>query len=467
MYTNLLKNIGYFFAGSFGSKLIAFLLVPYYTYTLSTDQYGTVDLISITAAMLVPIFTLSIVEAVFRLVMDKNSNWTAIFTNGLVILIIGNIVLLLFYPILNSIDTMEPYVFLFYALTFMDGLYALVGQFVRGIGETKKYAIGGFIQTITLLLFNILFLQYYQMAVRGYLLAFIFSFIVSTIYYILSVKIYRYIGEFDSTQLSIMLVYSIPMIPSGLSWWAMASLDKYVVTAFMGVAANGIFLVAQKLPTILNVFNTIFFQAWQISAVEVSKEKNGSNFETIVFFHLMLAMFLVTSAVIVGIKVFFRIWVAPEYYIAWEYTPLLLLATVYACFAKFMGTYYLVSKKTIGNFKTTMLGGIVNFLFNLFFVPIFGLYAASMGTLIGYVVTFFWTVIDTIHFSSIKIDWKRMFLSTVIIILQGGGLYLQEYFMWQTILFLLHVMIYFDSIKKIYIRIHIFAQHNSFNWRAK
>ena len=41
----LLANTVLFFIGSIGSKLIQFFLVPLYTYTLSTSEFGVTDLV--------------------------------------------------------------------------------------------------------------------------------------------------------------------------------------------------------------------------------------------------------------------------------------------------------------------------------------------------------------------------------------------------------------------------------------
>lgn len=70
-YNSLVKNIGLFTIGSFGSKIVSFLMVPLYTAVLSTSDYGTVDLVSSTAQLLMPILILSIQDATLRFSMDS------------------------------------------------------------------------------------------------------------------------------------------------------------------------------------------------------------------------------------------------------------------------------------------------------------------------------------------------------------------------------------------------------------
>lgn len=67
----LAKNIVIFAIGSFSSKLLQFLLIPFYTRVLSNSEYGTIDILQNIATLLIPIISLTISEAVFRYAMDK------------------------------------------------------------------------------------------------------------------------------------------------------------------------------------------------------------------------------------------------------------------------------------------------------------------------------------------------------------------------------------------------------------
>ena len=53
----LVKNTIIYAIGNFGSKILSFLLLPFYTYYLSTNDYGYFDLITTTISLLTPIIT--------------------------------------------------------------------------------------------------------------------------------------------------------------------------------------------------------------------------------------------------------------------------------------------------------------------------------------------------------------------------------------------------------------------------
>ena len=49
-----------------------------------------------------------------------------------------------------------------------------------------------------------------------------------------------------------MYQYSIPLVPNGISWWIVNVSDRTIITAIIGTAANGIYAVSNKFPTILS-----------------------------------------------------------------------------------------------------------------------------------------------------------------------------------------------------------------------
>lgn len=62
----LIQNVFLFFLASFIPKTISFFMVPLYTECLSTLEYGTIDLITTTVQLLLPILTLQVQDAILR-----------------------------------------------------------------------------------------------------------------------------------------------------------------------------------------------------------------------------------------------------------------------------------------------------------------------------------------------------------------------------------------------------------------
>ena len=78
----LVSNIMIFALGNLGSKFLQFLLVPFYTAVLAPSEYGVVDILQTGSMLLIPIFSLTISESVFRYGMDKSCNKKSVFSIG-------------------------------------------------------------------------------------------------------------------------------------------------------------------------------------------------------------------------------------------------------------------------------------------------------------------------------------------------------------------------------------------------
>lgn len=83
-------------------------------------------------------------------------------------------------------------------------------------------------------------------------------------YIIINVKIWKYIkkstNDFDKQKIleKKVLNYSKPLIANSVSWWINNVSDRYIVTYFCGFAINGIYSIAYKIPTFLNLIVSIF-----------------------------------------------------------------------------------------------------------------------------------------------------------------------------------------------------------------
>lgn len=64
----LIKNTGIIAIGNISTKLINFLLLPLYTSLISTEDYGTIDLLSTYTTLILAVVSLQLYQAVFRFV---------------------------------------------------------------------------------------------------------------------------------------------------------------------------------------------------------------------------------------------------------------------------------------------------------------------------------------------------------------------------------------------------------------
>ncbi len=419
-YQNLAKNSGLFFIANFGSKIVTFLLVRFYTELLTTEEYGTLDLINTTVNLAIPIVTLCITEAVLRFSIDDIDNRKKIFSLGLTVGIIGNIAFALTAPLLYHLDFFKDNLLMLYLLTFANTLYVVCAHFSRGIGKTQVFAMGGFILTLLQVGLNLLFLGVFSWGIKGYLWALFIAHIITAAFVFYAAKLHKYISwSFDKSYLKDMLKYAMPLIPNSVFWWIMQSSNRYVITLMLSSADNGLYAVANKIPNIIATISNIFFQAWQLSSVDEAKSKDKDKFYSEIFNLTALVLICMTSVILIFLQPVYNILVEASFYIGWQCTPFLMLSMVFSCFSSFFGTNYVAMKKTNGVFVTTLIGAVVNLGLSLVLTHFFGIRGTALATAVGFGVTAAVRAFDTRKFAKISVKFRSFWLPLIIIIVQS------------------------------------------------
>ncbi|SFV41704.1 lipopolysaccharide biosynthesis protein [Ligilactobacillus acidipiscis] len=445
---HLIGNSMVFAVGNLGSKLISILLVPLYTYVLSKQQYGTVDLITNTVSLLLPIISLDAYDAVLRFVMDKSTDNRKVYTNAIIITVTGALIFLLVMPLANLAHI--PQLFYFYIILVCQAFNSTFIQYARAIGQVKVFALNGILTTLVTGISNIILLVYLHWGINGYLLSIIIASVISSAYVFIRLRL---INEFKISLINKklirkMLIYSIPLIPNALAWWATNTSSRYFILYFVGVGANGLFAVANKIPNLLSMLNSIFFQAWQMSAIEEYNSEEKSEFYSNVFNYYSQMMFLGSSFILFVIQPFMHIFVAQSFYSAWSLIPLLLFSVLYSSFSSFLGTNYIAAKQTMGIFYTTVISAVINVVLIFLFVPILGANGAGLSSSISFLVMWLIRIRDTKRFIDIRLDVQSIKLNHVVLILQSIILYLPiNFLLIQIIEFSLFMLNIFVNIK--------------------
>ena len=425
----LIKNTIIFTMGNLGSKLISFFLVPLYTYALTATEYGVVDLIVTVGTVAVPVLTLNISEAVMRFALDKDADKKKITQIGTGILIIGMLLGLLIFPICHSFNKISQYsefVYFYVVALSMSQLYLCD---LRGKELLVYYSIGNVLNTFFIAALNILFLVVLKEGIEGYLKAYIIANTLTAIYAIVVGKGYKSFNfsEIDKGLLARMAKYSIVLIPNSFMWWIMNSSDRIMVSSMISVAANGIYAVSYKLPTLVSTLTTIFNQAWSYSAIREEGTADESEYNNKIFKVLIGIVMLTGIGILTFAKPFLSVYVSKEYYIAWKYMPFLTVGCVYLTMASFMATSYTVHKDSFGYLFSGMFGAIFNIVMNFILIPLIGVYGAAIATCISYIIVFVFRLFHTRKYIKYNIKNKEFLLGSIILFLSAALMYVDNW----------------------------------------
>ena len=411
-YRSFAKNVGLLTLANFGTKILSFLLVPLYTSVLTTNEYGTYDIAVTTIGVLVPLLTQNVVDAVLRFSMDKNVDKGGVLSIGIkhflislvpvVLVLIANSV----FGVSPVLVELSPLVLLLYVSQALSGI---VLYYVRGINRFTDIAVSSVMCSALIIGCNIVFLVVFQWGLSGYFLANIVGPLLQCVYLLMRLKLHG-VNPFrvDKQLEHEMLIYSRPMMANSISWWVTNVSDRYVVTFFCGVAANGIYSVASKIPSILSIVQTVVGQAWTISAVEEFDPEDSNGFFSNMYAAYNCAMVVVCSFIIACNLLLARILYAKEFYAAWQYAPFLTISIVFAAVKD--------SKEFA---RSSVVGAVVNIALNILTVPFIGALGAAVATFVSYWVTWFMRVQKLKSYMRIRINIIRDYVSYALLVLQA------------------------------------------------
>jgi O-antigen/teichoic acid export membrane protein len=219
------------------------------------------------------------------------------------------------------------------------------------------------------------------------------------------------------------LYFSLPLLGSGLSYWFVASSDRYLINLFWGVIAVGFYAPAYAMGSLLNFF--IYPVTLMLTAVlpKLFDEKKMDEVKNHLKYSLKYFLIVVIPSVF-GLSVLSRqlliIFSTKEiaenaYFI----TPFIALSILFYGVSCFFCQILVLAKKTKINAMIWAASALLNFGLNLIFIPIFGILAAAITTFLSYLFSF--GLIWYFSFKELKfeIDWQFIIKSILASVLMS------------------------------------------------
>ena len=414
----LAKNTLIIFIGKVCTQLISFLLLPLYTGCLSTKQYGLVDLIQTYVTLLVPLITLELEMSVFRWLIDsrgKDKDTKTVLSNNFFVLIFGLGLFSIFYIIFTCFVHI-PYRWLILVDIIVCTCSGNFLQVSRGFGRTLDYSISCIITGLTTILSNIILLVGFNFGADGMIISMAVANGMCSLYLFFRLKMYKYIdfSLINKKLIVDMNKYSIPLIPNGVSWWIVNVSDRSIITIVLGNAANGLYAVSNRFPTIISSLLGVFNLSWSESAaLHINAEDRDEFFSDIT--NTVTKLFSCLGAGMLACMPFvFPILVNHKFNEAYNYIPFLVLGSVFNVLICIYSGVYIAKKLTKQVATTAVVGAIINILINVILIKYIGLYAAALSTTISYFAMMIYRHFDLKKYVNIKFQ-KGVLINTVII----------------------------------------------------
>lgn len=433
-YKKLASNTLIFAIGNFGSKILVIFLTTLYTNFISPEDMGTKENLDTMALFLQPIFTLALQEYLIRFGLDNSYDKKQVFSTSACLTFAGMIAVILIVPglrFISFLDFITGYSLMLAIYTCTSALRMLCAQFVRSRDMVKLYAVDGIIATFTLLIFSFIFIAGFKMGVKGALLSVICSDLLSAVflYYAASLSSFFGIRHFSIKLAGKMMKFALPLIPT-IVMWTITSLSDRIFLTYMhsdkvelGKSATGIYGVSNKIPNLISMVSTIFFQAWNMSAINENKSADRNKFYERVYSAYESMLFIAAAGLIMISKPVTDFIVSDKNYggysIAYIYTPVLIMAAVFTALNQFLGGIYSATKHTQNSFWTSLVACVANLILNYVMIPVIGIHGAAIATLMSYYLCFWARIIDARYYVPFKFEALRSFVNTGLLIVMS------------------------------------------------
>lgn len=383
----LVKNTLIMAIGTFLPRIINLLTTPIITGNTNKVQYGQLDLVTTTIlSFIVPLCTLQLEQALFRFLVDaKDKNeqkrvitagYTMIFT---LMLIVGIVCLFIPIDLFNG-----GYKFLVIAYIWIE-ILATTSRFVlRAFSKYKEYSILAALVVIVNFIVVSICLLWLKTGYIGALIALTVADIVGFIYVLFVCNIFSFfnIRYFKLEYASKLLQYALPFIPNTVSWYINQLSDRWIISIFLGAGANGVYALANKIPSIVNILYPAFNLAWTDSATRSVNDPDSDKYYNRMFRMLFCLVSAGTVLLLAVSPIIFEILCRNKgLETAFDYTPTLIIATYFYCFSQFFGSIYVAVKCAKNMSVTTTMAAGINIAINLLFIRHIGVQAAVLSTL--------------------------------------------------------------------------------------
>lgn len=431
---NLAKNTLIITIGKICTQLITFFLLPLYTGILSTEEYGTVDLLNTLVSLLLPIVTFQVEQAVFRELIEvrgKNDKESRIISSAVITVIFQCIVYLIIFALISPFIN-NHYKFFLATNVVANIFLSLLLQIARGFGDNKKYAFASFISALSTIVFNVLFLVVIKLGANGMLLGTMLGQIVATIYLFISLKIYKYlkVKDYKKEVIKSLWKYSLPLIPNAISWWVFNASDRVIASAFLGVDQNGILAASLKFSAVFITFYNIFNMSWTESISIAIKDDDVSDYFNRMF-NIVLRLFTAMAVGMIACMPFvFPIMINEKFSAGYGLVPISIAGSLFNVIVGLISVIYVAEKNTKAIASTSIVSAVINIIVHLVLIKFIGLYAAVISTFVAFFVMSIYRLVDASkRYFKIKIDMKFIIQTLIALIFVFVSYYINNIYL--------------------------------------
>jgi len=406
--------------GTIATKATAFLLIPIYTYFLSSEEYGVATTITTFVTTFGIVVMLSLRAAIIRFINDYDEEQRPIFVGTILITVLANSLIFCsllcvfrnFYAdiFFKDID-FYPYILIGILSLGCEGVYLVYQSTLQAKQMGGKYSLNSFIYLFSRVIFVIILLVGLKLSVLGVIVANFLTNFLFAIYGIIDMKRKKYIVfSFNKEMFVRSIKYSLPILPHNLANDMNTYSTKIIISNCLNYAISGLYSLAFQFSSMVNLIQSsinLAFRPWFIE--QMGEGENGRKQIKYMTVMIMSLFCFISVSVSVFSYEIVDIFSAEEYLEAWKLIPILILSQlitfIYYSHVQVMMYNVKASKFTS---ISSIVGLATNIIASLILVKLLGVYGIALAQVISKTVLSLIVVIMGARAEKVDFGLKKM-----------------------------------------------------------
>lgn len=423
MLKRLFKDSVTYTLPSLISRGMSFFLIPLYTKVLTTADYGSFDLFLIFVNIINLTIALEVSQGLARyFTSEDNTNSKVLYASSafwftFAVYTIFSVLLLIFHKKLSFMVmgqlNVESAFILGILYIWSNGLFYLIQNQFRWELRSKEYAVISIIMSVATAFVSVLAAYFLDYGLEGLLFGLLIGNLIGGIFGLWLLRnTFRF--RFSLIKLKEMLVFSIPLVFSGVAVWLSLYIDRIMIKHLMSISDVGLYGLGYRISSIAGLAMVGFQGALTPLIYKHYHEKTTPSQLARIFRYFVTLILLIFILISFFAENILHLIVAEEFYYSFSViiflVPAIILSNMYI-FAPGMA----IAKKTSYFVIVNIIGAILNIVLNYVLIPISGIQGAAVATLISYFIVFTIYMILSQKMYYVPHDFKPIIASTLLV----------------------------------------------------
>ena len=395
MLRQLGKDAAIYGSADFLFKLIAFAVFPVYAHVFSVADFGVMALVTVSAAVLAAVANTGLNNAVQRFYWDPatdEARQPVMVTTGLVLLTAScvltvGVALTALHPLRGVIHSrygIEWLIIVLASLTVIsDQLLQYALDTTRLHFAPLKFALISFLKNLFGAGIGLVLILAYDAGLAGFFYGGLLGTALAVLpglYWIRK----DLVARFDLRLARELIGFGYPFIFAALAFWALGSLDRWMLAELADNVQVGLYSIAFKFATVILFLNGAFGQAWSPFAIKVRRDH--ADYREL-FSRILSLWFFGLTVIGMGLALFspelLKLLTPEEYWPAVPALVICVMSTVLLGTTQVTALGISLEGKTRLFAKAAWLTLLANICLNLALIPPLGAVGAAAATFVS------------------------------------------------------------------------------------